>query len=531
MTYDAIIIGAGHNGLTTAAYLAKAGLRTLVLERRPVIGGATLTEEPLPGFKFSVFSYLVSLLRPEVIHELNLPAHGLMILPMESTLNPLPDGDYLLREADPTRTYQNIARHSRRDAEAYSLYKHDMWAMAHAMQPLLRMPPPNENDHSAEAQTARDQWQAHWDSLSTHDRTLLEEMLTISAEELLDRYFESDALKAALSTSSIIGSFMSPRTPGSAYVLLHHYMGELDGAYRAWGFPKGGTGAVAAAIASAAKSYGAEIRTNSAVDHIRIQDGRAVGVVLDNGDELTAPIVASSLAPQLTFLKLIGKAHLPDDLVGDVESWNSVGCSGKVNLALDAAPEFACLPGYGRHLAGGMSIAPSIDAIHSAYLEAKAGDFSSRPFLDLVIPSMIDPDMAPPGKHVLSCFAQYAPYDRTGGWDATSTEAFGEAVIDVLADYIPNLRNIILYKQVITPADIERIVGIPGGNIFHGELTRDQLFERRPAVGYANHTTPVNGVFQCGSSTHPGGGIMGAPGRLAAQRILKDYKIHGVFTG
>lgn len=520
--YDAIIIGAGHNGLTTAAYLARAGLRTLVLERRPLIGGATVTEEPLPGFKFSVFSYLVSLLRPEVIHELDLPAHGLMLIPLDSTLNPLPDGNYLFREADATRTYRNIARHSMRDAEAYADFKHFMYDMAQAMHPLLRMLPPNLDDSSPENRRITAAWDAHWTGLPDAQRRGLEEMLTISAEELLDRYFESDALKAALSTSSIIGSFVSPRSPGSAYVLLHHYMGEIDGAYRAWAFPKGGTGAVAGAIARAAVSSGAEIRLETAVTELLVEHGRAAGVVLENGDVLRAPVVASSLAPQITFLKLVDNALLPPDLIANVRRWDSVGSSGKVNLALDALPEFACMPGYGRHLAGGMSIAPTIDYIHNAYLDARNGRFSRKPFIDLVIPSVIDPDMAPPGKHVMSCFVQYAPYHLEGGWTDARRAAFGDAVIDVLAEHIPNIRDIILYRQVLTAVDIERIVGIPGGNIFHGEMRRDQLFERRPAPGYAHYRTPVPGYYQCGSSTHPGGGIMGAPGRLAAHQILRD---------
>ena len=521
--YDAIIIGAGHNGLTTAAYLGKAGQKVLVLERRHLVGGATVTEEILPGFKFSVFSYLVSLLRPEVIHDLNLPAHGLTLLPLETTLNPLPNGDYLLRDADPYLTYRQIARHSKRDAEAYPEFKQAMYQMAQVMHPLMRLIPPNIGENSAENHQAIQEWTSYFMDLPFEQMELFTEMLTISAEDLLDRWFESDVLKAALSTSSIIGSFVSPRTPGSAYVLLHHYMGEVDGAYRAWGFPKGGTGAVAEAIASAARAYGAEIRLNTAVNSVIVKQNTAVGVALESGEEIYAPIVASSLAPQTTFLKLVDPLLLPPTLVERVQQWNSVGCSSKVNLALDGLPEFACLPGNGRVLAGGASIAPTIDYIHTGYEQARNGRFSSQPFIDLIIPSVIDPDMAPPGKHVMSCFVQYAPYKLADGpWTEAKREAFGAAVINVLAAYMPNIQDLILHRQVLVPPDIERIVGIPGGNIFHGEMNVDQIFSLRPAAGYARYRTPIKGYYQCGSSTHPGGGIMGAPGRLAAQQIVRD---------
>ena len=522
-SYDVIIIGAGHNGLTTAAYLAKAGKKVLVLERRHLVGGATVTEEIFPGFKFSVFSYLVSLLRPEVIHELDLPAHGLMLLPLESTINPLPNGDYLLRDVDPYQTYREIARHSPRDAEAYPQFKQTMYEMAQAIHPLLRMIPPNIGDSSSENLQALMEWNNHLLGLPDKQRNLLFEIFTMSAEELLNRWFESEALKAALSTSSIIGSFVSPRSPGSAYVLLHHYMGEVDAAYRAWGFPKGGTGAVADAIASAARAYGVEIRLNTTVTAVSVKNQRVTGVVLENGDEINVPIIASSLAPQITFLKLLDTTLLPPDFVARIGQWNSYGCSGKVNLALDGLPEYACLPGNGRHLVGGASFAPSIDYIHTAYLEARSGRSSSKPFIDLVIPSVIDPDMAPPGKHVMSCFVQYAPYELADGpWTDAKRAAFGDAAIDVLAEYMPTIRDLILHRQVLVPPDIERIVGIPGGNIFHGEMFIEQLFSLRPTAGYARYRTPITGYYQCGSSSHPGGGIMGAPGRLAASQILRD---------
>jgi phytoene dehydrogenase-like protein len=332
-----------------------------------------------------------------------------------------------------------------------------------------------------------------------------------------------------MSASGIIGTYLGPRSPGTAYVLLHHYMGEIDGHFRAWGFQKGGTGGVAEAIASAARSFGVEIRTNARVEQVIVKNEQATGVALENGDELTAGIVVSSLDPKLTFLKLVDEENLPAELVADIRRFNIRGSSAKVNLALDAAPDLACMPGEGRkiagrHLAGAISISPSIDYLERAYDDAKYGDFSRRPYIDMIIPSMIDPDMAPPGKHVMSCFVQYAPYElREGTWDE-KREAFGDTVVNTLSEYIPNLKDIILHRQVVTPLDIERTIGLSQGNIFQGELTLSQLFFLRPAHGAAQYRTPILNYYQCGSGTHPGGGITGAPGRLAAWELLRDIK-------
>jgi phytoene dehydrogenase-like protein len=307
-------------------------------------------------------------------------------------------------------------------------------------------------------------------------------------------------------------------------VLLHHYMGEIDGSFRAWGFHKGGTGAIAETIASAARSFGAEIRVNAPVGQVITKNGRATGVVLENGDELEANAVISSLDPKRTFLQMVDSNLLPDEMVSAIRKFNIRGSSGKVNLALDALPDFACWPGEGPHLRGAISISPSIDYLERAYDDAKYGNFSQRPYIDMIIPSMIDPDMAPPGKHVMSCFVQYAPYQlREGTWEE-KREAFGDAVVDTLSEYIPNLKDIILYRQVMTPWDIEQVAGLSQGNIFHGELSLSQLFFLRPAPGLAQYRTPIKGYWQCGSGTHPGGGITGAPGRLAALEILKEWK-------
>jgi phytoene dehydrogenase-like protein len=525
---DAIIIGGGHNGLVAAAYLAKAGKKTLVLERRHLVGGATVTEEIYPGFKYTVFSYVVSLLRPDIIRDLQLPKHGLTVLPLESTLTPLLNGDYLYRDGDHFRTLHDIARHSQRDAGAYDEYGRNMYFMAKAVKYILSMIPPdpasfNPGDWLDLLGMAR-----HFLGLGEEQFYLLAKLMTMSSADFLGQWFESDPLKGTMSASGIIGTFLGPRSPGTAYVLLHHYMGEIDGAFRAWGFAKGGTGGIADAIARSAESFGAEIRCNAPVTQVIVKNGHAIGVALENGDEIYADVVASSLDPKRTFLQMVEPQELPSDLVESIQKFDIRGSSGKVNLALDALPELACMPGSGnmgikkRALAGAISISPSVDYIERAYDEAKYGEIPRSPFIDAIIPSMIDPNMAPPGKHVMSCFVQYAPYHLNGGWNDEKREAFGDAVVDTLVQYIPNLKDIILHRQVLTPVDIERITGITQGNIFHGELSLSQLFFLRPAAGWAKYRTPIKGYYQCGSGTHPGGGIMGTPGQFGAREMLKE---------
>ncbi|HET6360974.1 MAG TPA: NAD(P)/FAD-dependent oxidoreductase [Gemmatimonadota bacterium] len=520
--WDAIVVGGGHNGLVCAAYLARAGRKVLVLERRPILGGAAVTEEVFPGFQFSVFSYVVSLLRPEIIRDLDLPGHGLHIVPLESTFNPLPDGDYLATWADPEETRRELYRHSPRDADAMQEFGRLMQRMAMAVKPILATEPPDPASLHPRELLAMGRLGKHFRDLGERDLHALVKLMTMSSADYLREWFESEALVAAKSASGIIGTFLGPRSPGTAYVLLHHYMGEIDGVFRAWGFARGGTGAVSESIASAARSFGAEIRTDASVESVIVKDGRAVGVALENGDELEARTVISGLDPRRTFLDLVEPADLPPELVQAVERFRFRGSSGKVNLALSELPEFTALPGAGPHHRGAIAIAPSVDYLERAYDDAKYGEFSRRPFLDIVIPSMIDPTMAPPGKHVMSIFVQYVPYQRKGGWDDTSREAFGDAVIDTLAEYAPNIRSAILHRQVITPADIEAVTGLSEGNIFQGELALSQLFFLRPAPEWADHRTPVRGYYQCGSGTHPGGGIMGASGRLAARAVLAD---------
>jgi phytoene dehydrogenase-like protein len=522
MRYDAIVIGGGHNGLTCAAYLARAGKKVVVLERRHVLGGTAVTEEIFPGFKFSVCSYVVSLLRPEIIRELDLPQHGMELLPLDGTFTPMPNGDYLWRVNDHYKTRREIARHSRLDAEAYDEYGRAMIEMGRFAKPILAMTPPDPTSLDPRGLLELLSIGKRFRAMRFHDRVNQVQLLTMSAVDFLDQWFETDVLKATMSASGIIGTFLGVRSPGTAYVLLHHYMGEIDGAFRSWGLSRGGTGSVSNAIASAARVFGAEIRTEAAVARIVTKNGKATGVALANGDELSADVVVSSVDPRNTFERFLDAKQLPDDFRESVRRYKYRGSSGKVNLALDALPSFTCRPGPGPHLRGAVSISPGVDYMEQAYDDAKYGRFSRRPYVDIVIPSLTDPSVAPPGKHVMSCFVQYAPYHlREGAWDE-QRDAFGDTVIDTVSEYAPNLKSLILYRQVLTPLDLEREWGLSEGNIFQGELTLEQLFFLRPVPGWAQYTTPIDRLYMCGSATHPGGGIMGAPGRNAARRVLKE---------
>jgi phytoene dehydrogenase-like protein len=525
--YDVIVIGGGHNGLVNAAYLAKAGKKVVVLERRHVLGGAAVTEEIFPGFFFSECSYVVSLLRPEIIRELDLPRHGLEILPLDGTFSPMPNGDYLWRMNDHAKSIRDIRRHSRLDAEAYDEFSKMMTPMCRFVKPILSMVPPDPTTLNP-----RDLKQLHFllqrfRELSSDERYTLVQLMTMSSADFLDQWFETDVLKATMSASGIIGTFLGIRSPGTAYVLLHHYMGEIDGAFRSWGFSRGGTGAISNAIADAAREAGAEICTKAPVAKILVKNGRAAGVVLQSGEELSANVVSSSVDPHLTFERFLEPSELPADFLEGVRRYKFRGSSGKVNLALSALPNFKCLPGIGAHLRGAISISPSMDYMERAYDDAKYGRYSRRPYIDMVIPSLTDPSVAPPGKHVLSCFVQYAPYKLAEGDWGDQKEAFGDNVINTIAEYAPNIKDIIIGRQVLTPLDLEREFGLTQGNIFQGELSLEQLFFLRPVAGWAYYRTPIRNLYMCGSATHPGGGIMGANGRIASQVILKEWKSAG----
>jgi phytoene dehydrogenase-like protein len=523
--YDVVVIGGGHNGLVNAAYLARAGKKVLVLERRHVLGGAAVTEEVFPGFKFSVCSYVVSLLRPEIIRDLDLPRHGLEILPLDGTFTPMPNGDHLWRVNDHGKTHREIARHSKLDAEAYDEFGKAMQAMCRFVKPILSMVPPDPATLNPKELMKLLFIGRRFQGMTSEDKYNQVQLMTMSAIDFLDQWFETDVLKATMSASGIIGTFLGVRSPGTAYVLLHHYMGEIDGAFRSWGFARGGTGAISNAIADAAREAGAEIRTEAGIAQIIVKAGKARGVVLASGDEIQAGIVSSSVDPRLTFIQFIENGNLPNDFLDEVRRYKFRGSSGKVNLALDGLPSFTCMPGPGAHLRGAISISPSVEYMEKAYDDAKYGRYSRRPYIDMVIPTLTDPSVAPPGKHVMSCFVQYAPYKLRPGmnWD-DQKEAFGNNVIDTISEYAPNIKDIILHKQVLTPLDLERDFGLSEGNIFQGELSLEQLFFLRPVPGYAQFRTPIKNLYLCGSATHPGGGIMGAPGRLAALEILKDFK-------
>src|SRR2546428_12747504 len=422
----------------------------------------------------------------------------------------------------PPQTRRELARHSLRDAEAYDEFGMVLHQMARVIKPILGVAPPDPASLHPRELFDLFKLSRYFRGLTQKQFHSLWKLLTMCSADYLDEWFESEALKATKSASGIIGTMLGPRSPGTAYVLLHHYMGELDGVFRAWGFAKGGNGSVSAAIASAARSFGAQIRTAAPVAKILIAGARAEGVVLENGEELRAPIVVSGADPRRTFLGLVGEKHLPADFGEALRRYKFRGASGKVNLALAEAPNFTCLPGVGPHLRGAVSISPSVEYLERAYDDAKYREVSRRPDLDIVMPSMLDPSMAPPGKHVMSIFVQYAPYQVSGGWTDARREAFGDAVIDTLAQYAPNIKSALLHRQVLTPADIERIVGLSEGNIFQGELALQQMFFLRPVPAWAKYTTPLKGLYQCGAGTHPGGGVMGAPGRNAASVILRE---------
>ncbi len=525
--YDAIIVGGGHNGLVCAAYLAQAGKKVLVLEKRYVLGGAAVSEEVFPGFTFSVASYVVSLFRPHIIRELQLPKHGYDVIPMDCSFLPLPNGDSLARWGDMHRSRREISRFSKKDAEVYPEFSKVMTHMGKLAKEVIDHPAPDIHSMKPTDLSGMLRLGKAFKQLGPDLLHLNVKLITMSALDFLDQWFESDILKAPMSVSGIIGTYLGIRSPGTAYVLLHHYMGQLDGAFRSWGFSKGGTGGISLACARSAMSFGAEIRTESPVQSVIIKGGEAKGVVLQNGDEFYAKTVVSNLDPNRTYLKLVGEEALPEDVVKEVKRYKLRGSSGKVNLALDRAPEFSCRPGIGDHLRGDIAIAPNTEYLEKAFDQAKYGEFSTRPYINAVIPTLTDPSLAPPGKHILSCFVQYAPYHIKEGpehWPQLR-EAFGDTVVDTMAEYIPGLKDMILHRQVLTPWDLEQSMGLTEGNIFQGELTLEQLLFQRPIAGYAKYKTPIQRLYMCGSGVHPGGGIMGASGELCAKSMLHSKAV------
>ncbi len=520
--YDAIVVGGGHNGLTHAAYLAKAGLRTLVLERRPIVGGAAITEELRPGFWFTSFSYALSLLRPDIIHDLELVKHGFMPILMPSTFCPMENGDYLLLGQDHAENHQEIARHSRHDADAYDAYNHDVNKVLQAIKPLLDAAPPDifsDDPEELIALAALGTRFRKLDKKVLHDAVRL---LTGSAADFLDDYFESDILKGYLASTSIIGTKVGPYSQGSGLVLLYHLLGEHDGEFGAWAFHKRGNGGFTQVLARAAEAFGAEIKLESPVDRVITQNGRATGVALADGSEYHAPIVVSALDPRRTFTELVDPRELPTDLVEAIRRFRFQGTSAKVNFALDGVPRYPALGDRTDQYRGFTNIGPSMEYLERAFDDAKYGWYSKRPYLDCAVQSTVDPDMAPPGKAVMSCFVQYAPYQlRESDWD-TERDGLGDTVQATLESFFPGFGDLVLQREVRTPLDIERTVGLSEGNIFAGEFLAPQMYFFRPAPGWSQYRTPIDGYYQCGSGTHPGGCVMGAPGKLAAQAVLKD---------
>lgn len=520
--FDAIVIGGGHNGLVNGAYLAKAGLRTLILERRHVVGGAAITEELRPGFRFTTFSYALSLLRPDIIHELELVKHGFMPLLMPSTFCPMENGDSLVMGQDRGENINEISRHSRRDADAYDQYGHDMQMVIRAVKPLFDKAPPNLFDTSPEGLAEMAQLAAHLRDIEPGVLHNLVRLLTGSAADFLDDYFESDILKGWLSSSSIIGSKVGPMSQGSGLVLLFHAMGEHDGQLGSWAFHKGGNGAFTQVLARAAQAHGAEIKLKAEVERVITSNGRATGVALVDGTELAAKVVVSAADPRRTFTTFVDPRELPADLVDSLRRYRYQGTSSKVNFALDGLPKYPSLGDRGDMFRGFTNIAPSMQYLERAFDEAKYGWYSTRPYIDAGIQSTIDPDMAPPGKHVMSCFIQYTPYHlKESDW-TSEREKMADNVQSTLESFFPGFSKLVLQREVVTPFDIEQIAGLPEGNIFHGEFLAPQMYFFRPAPGWNQYRTPIDGYYQCGSGTHPGGCVSGGPGKLASQRILRD---------
>lgn len=523
--HDAIVIGGGHNGLVAACYMARAGLDVLVLERNDYVGGAAVSRQLYQDFTYSNCSYVCSLLRPEIIRGLELPKHGLQVIPYEGGCTMMRDGNHLANYTNHDALRREIARHSKRDAEAYDRYSRDVMRQCKFIKPLLMRTPPDPTSFKMRDITELLYLGQKFHKLGEARMYDTMRFWTMSAADFLDEYFESDIIKAHFAGSSIIGTALGPRSPGTAYVLLHHYMGDIDDAVGTWGFARGGMGSVTSSLASSFQASGGTIRTSAEVEEILVRNGRARGVVLANGETLHASTVVSNLDVKRTFLKTMDPIHLPAEFVERVRNFKIRGSSGKLNIALDGLPSFPSIPADSPCIKGDLHILDTIDAMERAYDDWKDGRWSRAPYIDMLLPSLIDPTMTPDGKHYMSVFVQYAPYQLADGpWTAEKRQAFGNTVIDGIAAHSPDFKDMILHAEIRTPWDIENEVGLTEGNIFQGELTMDQLLFNRPIPGYAQYRTPVDGVYMCGSSTHPGGGVMGAPGANAARVILRDLK-------
>jgi phytoene dehydrogenase-like protein len=523
--YDAIVIGAGHNGLTNAAFLAKAGLNTLMIERNDYLGGATASQPRYKDWLYSNCSYVSSLLRPEIYRDLNLAKHGLQVVPYGGTCTMARNGDYLGSYLDADVTRREYQRHSPRDADAMLRFETDIMKHARFIRKFLLRTPPDPT--SFKPRDLMELLHLGKEAMNLGEDGIYDMMrfYTMSIAEFLDEYFENDLIKAAMAGSGIIGSALGVMSPGTAYILLHHAMGDVDGSMGAWGFARGGTGAIAAAMAGAFQEFGGEIMKGSGVDQIIVKNGKVKGVALENGDEHYADLVVSNLDFRRTFLQCMDEKDLNPEFLHRVRNFKIRGSSGKVNIALDGLPEFPALRGNKDLLHADIHFMDSIERLERAYDDWKDGTWSKDPYVDMLIPTLTDPTMTPPGKHYMSVFVQYVPPKVNGkDWTDEQRDAFGQTVIDQIAQYSPNFKDLILHAEIRTPREIENEVGLTEGNIFQGELTMDQLMMNRPIPGFAQYRGPVKGLYMCGSSTHPGGGIMAAPGANAAREILHDLR-------
>jgi phytoene dehydrogenase-like protein len=534
--HDCLIIGGGHNGLVAAAYLARAGKSVCVLERRHVLGGCSVTEELWPGFKVSVASYVISLFQPEIIRTLKLKQYGLEILPRNpSSFTPLLDGRSLLMGPDERMTCREIAKFSRQDAERYPAYNRLLERVAGVLEPILAraapdpLPLPGQWRKIGVAKRLRDTGRLVeiYKAISQLEADLPEaiELLIGAARPILERWFQAEVLRATLATDAVIGAFASPSYPGTAYVLLHHVMGEAGGARGVWGYVQGGMGGLAAALEAACRDLHVEIRRQSPVKRILVERGRVVGVTLWDDSLLEADVVASSIDAHQTFERLLEPAELPAEFREAVARIDYSSASAKINLALAEPPQFTCLPtsGIGPQHHGTIHIGPTLDYMERAFDDAKYGWPSTEPILEITLPSSVDRTLAPEGRHVMNLFVQYAPYKLAEGksWDDIK-EDFADRCIELLARYAPNVPGAILHRQVLSPLDLERLLGLTGGHIMQGAMTPQQLFSMRPVAGWADHRTPIKGLYLCGAASHPGGGVLGACGRNAAEEILRD---------
>jgi phytoene dehydrogenase-like protein len=526
---DAVVVGGGHNGLVAAAYLARDGMDVLVCERREVVGGAAVSERPFgPDYLVTSLSYVVSLLPADLVADLQLTRHGYHVYPQGPYFAPRADGSYLRLPDDPAERHKEISKFSVADATAYPAYEAHMQRIADVLGPMLAEIPPRLGSHRPADLARQGMLLRHLRKLDARGAVDVTRLFSGSIADLLDRYFESDAVRGLLSVSGIIGTWAGPRSPGTAYVTLHHHIGDTDGQAGAWGFPRGGMGGVTQALAAAARSFGAEIRTGAPVGRIRTSGGgeagaRATGVTLASGEEIDADLVIATVHPKIAFLDLVDAADLPAPFLDDIRHWQTRSGTVKVNLALDRLPAFASHPEYDPHVHGGtIVLAESLDDIENAFQEAVSGRPSGLPFADICIPSVFDDSLAPPGKHVMSMFTQWVPHGYADSPDEAELEGYADRVVARLEKVAPGFTDSILHRQVIGPQQMQQEYGLVGGNIFHGELSLGQMFHARPAAGYADLRTPVRGLYQAGSATHGGGGVTGIPGRNVVRQVRAD---------